>query len=85
MATANTLVRFRRSGEKDVQDANARATTEAIRVAVVEDHERLRQALVFQLGTAGFQVSPHSSAEEFLEVSEVSTFDVSWWTFFCRE
>jgi two-component system, LuxR family, response regulator FixJ len=75
MRTANTLVEFRRGGEKDVQDANARATNEAIRVALVEDDERLRQALVFQLDAAGFQVAPHSSAEEFLNVTDASAFD----------
>jgi FixJ family two-component response regulator len=75
MRSANTLVEFRRGGEKDVQDANARATNEAIRVALVEDDQRLREALVFQLVTAGFQVIPYSCAEEFLEVSDASSFD----------
>jgi two-component system response regulator FixJ len=74
MSTANILVQSRRS-EKDVQDANACATTESIRVALVEDDERLRQALVFQLHTAGFQVAPYSSAEEFLNVTDTTAFD----------
>lgn len=75
MPTESTLVRFQRGGEKDLRDASARATTEAIRVALVEDDERLRQALVFQLDTAGFQGAPYSSAEEFLKVSDASAFD----------
>jgi FixJ family two-component response regulator len=73
--TANTLVEFRNSRGKDVRDADPRAATEAVRVAVVEDDERLRQALVFQLGTAGFQVAPYSSAEEFLKVPDATAFD----------
>jgi FixJ family two-component response regulator len=66
---------FRSSKAKHVPDANIRAATEIIKVAVVEDDKRLRQALVFQLGTAGFQVASHSSAEEFLEASHTSVFD----------
>jgi len=66
---------FRFSKPKHVRDADIRAATAAINVAVVEDDERLRQALVFQLDTAGFQVAPHGSAEEFLEVSHASVFD----------
>ena len=48
---------------------------EIIKVAVVEDDKRLREALVFQLSTAGFQVATHTSAEEFLEVFHTSVFD----------
>src|SRR6266851_6422549 len=73
--TANTLVEFRGINAGDGRDADRRAATEAVRVAVVDDDERLRQALVFQLGTAGFQVAPYSSAEEFLNVPDASAFD----------
>ena len=73
--TANTLVEFRGINGGDGRDADRRAATEAVRVAVVEDDERLRQALVFQLGTAGFQIAPYSSAEEFLNVPDASAFD----------
>ena len=73
--TANTLVEFRGINGGDGRDADRRAATEAVRVAVVEDDERLRQALVFQLGTAGFQIAPYSSAEEFLNVPDTSAFD----------
>jgi two-component system, LuxR family, response regulator FixJ len=75
MRTANILVEFRRSGEKGVEDANTHAETLPARVAVIEDDERLLQALVFQLGTAGFQGVPYSSAEEFLKVSDATSFD----------
>jgi FixJ family two-component response regulator len=73
--TANTLVEFRAVNAKDVRDADPRAASDDVRVAVVEDDERLRQALVFQLGTAGFQVFTYSSAEEFLGIPDTSAFD----------
>lgn len=75
VATANTLVEFRGSREKNVRDADPRAATDAVKVAIVEDNERQRQALVFQLGTAGFQVAPYSAAEEFLKVPDATAFD----------
>jgi FixJ family two-component response regulator len=73
--TANTFVEFRAVNAKDIRDANPRAATDDVKVAVVEDDERLRQALVFQLGSASFQVAPYSSAEEFLNVPDASAFD----------
>ena len=75
MRIANGLVEFRRGEEKDVEDANARAEPPRARVALIEDDQRLRQALVFQLHTAGFQVVPYSSAEEFLNVTDTTAFD----------
>jgi two-component system, LuxR family, response regulator FixJ len=75
MRISDTHFGSRRGWEKDAQSANARATTEAIRVALVEDDKRLQQALVFQLDTIGFQVTPHSSAEEFLKATGISAFD----------
>jgi len=75
MRISETHFGFPRGGEKDVQGTNARAMTEAIRVALVEDDKRLQQALVFQLNTIGFQVTPHSSAEEFLKATGISAFD----------
>ncbi len=39
-------------------------------VVVIEDDERARGALVFQLSTAGLQVVPYSSAESFLARAE---------------
>jgi len=48
---------------------------ESVRVAVVEDDERARQALTFQLATAGVQVVSHPSAESFLNASDLEKFD----------
>ena len=44
-------------------------------IAVIEDDEYQREALVFQLGTAGLQVVGHPSAESFLEAARASEFD----------
>jgi FixJ family two-component response regulator len=49
--------------------------TEPISVAVVEDDENFREALVFQLVTAGFQVAACPSAESFLESSRSEGYD----------
>ena len=53
--------------ERRPRTINLRPTTERIRVAVIEDDESVRQALSFQLRTAGFEVAAYSSAEELLE------------------
>ena len=70
---ANTPVGSSKS--KDDPDCNSRAVTPPVRVAVIEDDERLRRALVFQLDCVGFEVVAHSSAEEFLKVPDTSAFD----------
>jgi FixJ family two-component response regulator len=75
MSTSDTLVRSQSGAAKAVPDAGNRAAAEAIRVAVVEDDERLRRALAFQLGTAGFRVIALASAEEFLKIADASAFD----------
>ncbi len=46
-----------------------------VTVAVVEDDERFREALVFQLLTARFQVAAHASAESFLESPHCLEYD----------
>jgi FixJ family two-component response regulator len=46
-----------------------------IAVAIVEDDERLRQALVFQLRSASFEVAAYSTAEELLESLDAKEFD----------
>jgi FixJ family two-component response regulator len=56
-------------------DIKTVATTGRIRVAIVEDDERVRQALFFQFGTAGFEVAAYSCAEEFLEAVDAKEFD----------
>jgi FixJ family two-component response regulator len=78
MRTANAFGESRRGEQKTVgEDAHftAEAKPRPARVAVIEDDERLRQALVFQLSTADFQVVPYNSAEEFLEGSDAGSFD----------
>jgi FixJ family two-component response regulator len=52
-----------------------RPTIAAIKVAVVEDDERMRQAMVFQLSTAGLEVVSYSSAEGFLAAPCANEFD----------
>ena len=56
-------------------DIKAVVTTGRVRVAVIEDEERVRNALVFQLSTAGFAVVAYSSAEELLESANAKDFD----------
>jgi len=75
VATGNALVGFGGGQAKEIQGADSHTTTDAIWVAVVEDDQRLRQALIFQLGTAGFQVASLGSAEEFLKLPDASAFD----------
>jgi FixJ family two-component response regulator len=74
MSTAETLVRSH-GGAKAASDAADHAPAKAIKVAVVEDDDRLRQALAFQMGAAGFHVVPVGSAEEFLKIPDAGAFD----------
>ena len=71
MATAKTRVGSQSGGE-DIQTV---ATTGPIRVAIIEDDDRMRQALLFQLTSAGFEVTGYSSAEELLEAVDAKEFD----------
>jgi two-component system, LuxR family, response regulator FixJ len=47
----------------------------AVSVAIIDDDERLRDALVFQLATAGFQCAPYPSPESFLSQSRTAHYD----------
>lgn len=58
-----------------VHDGPAVGTTDRIKVAIVEDDERVRQALAFQLGTAGLEVVAYASAEELLAAADADKFD----------
>lgn len=49
--------------------------SEPIRVAIVEDDDHVRQALVYQVSSAGFQVAAYSSAEELIEAVDAKEFD----------
>jgi FixJ family two-component response regulator len=51
------------------------AANQAVTVAAVEDDERMRQALVFQIATAGLEIESYASAEEFLKAANAKTFD----------
>src|SRR5271163_4331960 len=75
MSTADTLVRSQTGAAEDIGDAGDRMAAQTVRVAVVEDDERLRRALAFQLGTAGFQVIALASGEEFLKIPDAGAFD----------
>jgi FixJ family two-component response regulator len=58
-----------------VQDIKPESTSERIRIAIIEDDDSVRQALSFQLRTAGFEVDSYSSAEGLLEASDAKEFD----------
>jgi len=72
--SAETLARSQSRTEND-RDIEAAASAGRIGVAIIEDDERVRNALVFQLTTAGFAVVAYSSAEELLESADVKNFD----------
>jgi FixJ family two-component response regulator len=55
--------------------AETPATSRGASVAVIDDDERVRKALAFQLGAGGFQVISYSSAREFLAAKDASNFD----------
>jgi FixJ family two-component response regulator len=58
-----------------VRDSKTGAATKPTRVAVIEDDQSVRQALSFQLRTAGFEVAAYTSAEELLDASDAKEFD----------
>jgi len=72
--SAETLARSQSRTEND-RDIEAAASAGRIGVAIIEDDERVRNALVFQLTTAGFAVVAYSSAEELLESADAEDFD----------
>ncbi len=75
MSLAQTSIRAQSSSAREIRDVKTLATTKMIRVAIIEDDQRLRQALIFQLRTAGFEVTPYCCAEELLEAADASKFD----------
>jgi len=56
-------------------DIESQAPIEATIIAIIEDDEAQREALAFQLASAGYQVIAHPSAESFLEASGPKQFD----------
>jgi FixJ family two-component response regulator len=75
MATAKARVGPQSGSAENDQGIKTVATTGRIRVAIVEDDERVRKALFFQFGTAGFEVATYSCAEELLEAVDAKEFD----------
>jgi FixJ family two-component response regulator len=73
--TPDTLVRPQIITRENVHDIKSVATTGRIRIAIIEDEESVRNALVFQLTTAGFEVVAYSSAEELLESTDAKDLD----------
>jgi FixJ family two-component response regulator len=73
--TTKNSIRSRTGTRGDGPDVKTGAPTERIRVAIIEDEGPVRQALAFQLGTAGLEVVPYASAEELLAVEDAQKFD----------
>jgi two-component system, LuxR family, response regulator FixJ len=65
----------RNMAPQDFQTVEACATIQNVIVAVIEDDERTRRALVFQIATAGVEVEPYACAEEFLNAATAKDFD----------
>jgi len=55
--------------------AETPATARGASVSVIDDDERVRKALAFQLNAAGFQVVSYSSAREFLATKDAGNLD----------
>jgi FixJ family two-component response regulator len=75
VAMAKSRVGPQNGSREEAQDTEARATTGRISVALIEDDDSVRQALTFQLRTAGIAVAAYASAEEILEASDANQFD----------
>jgi FixJ family two-component response regulator len=73
--TATIRVGYDSGRRKDTQETRTDATSGRIGIAIIEDDERVRQALAFQLTTAGFEVAAYSTAEELLETVKAIEFD----------
>ncbi|MGD0116867.1 MAG: response regulator [Candidatus Binatus sp.] len=72
---AKTHVAFQAGSASDAPGIKPDAGDGLIRVALIEDDERVRQALVFQLTSADFEVAAYASAEELLETVGAKEFD----------
>jgi FixJ family two-component response regulator len=75
MRSTETIFRPQSIKRGNVNYIKAVATTVNVKVAIIEDEESVRNALVFQLSTAGFAVVAYSSAEELLESTDAKDFD----------
>ena len=72
---APTKARVGSASADHVRDLKTQAAAQRVRVALIEDDESVRQALAFELRTAGFEVAGYASAEELLEASDATAFD----------
>jgi hypothetical protein len=81
---ARTRVGPQGGRSEEVRDIKTDTAARRIRVAVIEDDERARRALSFQLRTAGFGVTAYTSAEEILSAPMRKNSIVSWRTSICR-
>jgi FixJ family two-component response regulator len=75
MRSTETVFRPQSIKGRNVNDIKAVVTTVNVKVAIIEDDESVRNALIFQLSTAGFAVVAYSSAEELLESTDAKDFD----------
>jgi len=75
MASARVIAGPQGSRAENSQDSKTVAANGRVRVAIIEDEESVRNALVFQLSTAGFEVVAYASAEELLESADAKDFD----------
>jgi len=73
--TTKTLFAARFIRAEDAKTVETCATSPGITVAAIEDDERMRQALVFQVATAGIEVDSYASAKEFLEAANANDLD----------
>jgi FixJ family two-component response regulator len=73
--TAKNLIESRIGTQRDGPHVKIVATSGRIRVAIIEDERSVRQALAFQLDTAGLEVVPYACAEELLEAKDAQKFD----------
>jgi FixJ family two-component response regulator len=60
---------------ENARDVKTAATAGPMRIAIIDDEERVRDALVFQLRTAGFDVAAFSAAEDLLTSTDAKDFD----------
>src|SRR6266849_3324392 len=75
MRIAEALVRPQSRGAESSRGIKTVAATGRVRVAIIEDEESVRTALVFQLSTAGCEVVAYASAEELPESADAKDFD----------
>lgn len=73
--TAKIRVGPQTGGAKVGPDLIADPPNRPVTVAIIEDDDRMRQALFFQLSSAGIEVTAYGCAEELLEAAAAKQFD----------